>query len=187
MEPRQKPGRSKQDYGTPPEFLAAVKALLGVADFDCDLAANHDNHVTETYLSVTGDAFAAPSWKFGVGWNFLNPPFSKIGPWVARVYAEKRRGVQTAVLIPAAVGANWWRDHVHNKAHVLFLNGRIKFVGATDLYPKDCALLLYSYTWQIDYDVWTWKPSRSSQVTGEPLAVSANLADLLRKTDDSRV
>lgn len=29
MEPRQKPGRSKQDYGTPPEFLAAAKLFKG--------------------------------------------------------------------------------------------------------------------------------------------------------------
>ncbi len=41
-EPKQKPGRSKQDYGTPPEFLDAVKARFRIEAFDCDLAASHD-------------------------------------------------------------------------------------------------------------------------------------------------
>ena len=41
--PIQKPGRSRQDYGTPPEFLAAVVARFGPLAFD--LAASRDNAV----------------------------------------------------------------------------------------------------------------------------------------------
>src|SRR5882762_6462491 len=35
---------------------------------------------------------------------------------------------KTVVLVPAAVGANWWRDHVHQRANVVFLNGRLCFI-----------------------------------------------------------
>ena len=159
-EPKQKPGRSKQDYGTPPEFLVAVKALLGIKGFALDVAATAENAVCPSFVNESQDGLSL-RWASALtsDWAWCNPPYGDIGPWTAKAYAEKCVGVQTAMLIPASVGANWWRDHVHNKAHVLFLNGRVTFVGCTDPYPRDCALLLYSYAWQIDYDVWTWKES----------------------------
>jgi phage N-6-adenine-methyltransferase len=160
-EPKQKPGRSKQDYGTPPEFLAAVKKRLRIADFDCDLAATKGNAVTDRYLTVMDDSLSAMTWlrprALARGWNWLNPPFSNIGAWVQKAHQQSLFcGARTAVLIPAAVGSNWWRDHVHQKAGVLFLNPRLTFVGCEDPYPKDCALLLYDGL-HFNYDVWTWK------------------------------
>jgi len=168
-EPLQKPGRSKQDYGTPPAFLEAVKAKLGIWDFDCDLAASDENTVTHVgYFTEEGDALQEDSWKFRDGWNWLNPPYRNIGAWVSKAHYEWFvRDARTAVLIPAAVGSNWWRDHVHNKAGVFFLNPRITFVGCKDPYPKDCALLLYGDN--PGYDVWTWKPSRSVNAVAAPV------------------
>lgn len=160
-EPRQKPGRSKQDYGTPPEFLAAVKKRIGINYFDWDLAASEQNTVAADFYTEAEDALAM-SWKTGDGWNWLNPPFTRIGDWarLAHEYAVQD-GVQTAVLIPAAVGSNWWRDWVHGKAAVLFLNPRLTFVGCKDPYPKDCALLLYGPEILRHYDVWTWKQGKA--------------------------
>lgn len=158
-EPRQKPGLSRQDYGTPPAFLAAVKARLGIADFTMDLAADAANRVTDGYFDQHDDALAKP-WPVD-GWNWLNPPYSRIGPWAQKAYRTSRwEGAHTAMLIPAAVGSNWWREWVHEKCRVLFLNPRLTFVGCDAPYPKDCALLLYSavaITGQGSYDVWTWK------------------------------
>jgi phage N-6-adenine-methyltransferase len=161
-EPKQKPGRSKQDYGTPPEFLEAVKQRLGIAEFSIDLAASADNAVTWRHMTAEQDALTAWSWFSGPGWNWLNPPYATIGPWVQRAWEEWNGSTSaaTAVLIPAAVGSNWWRDWVHEKARVLFLNPRLTFVGCKDPDPKDCALLLYGLPY--GYEVWTWKPSRST-------------------------
>lgn len=61
------------------------------------------------------------------------------------------------MLVPASVGANWWFTGVHHEADVHFLNGRIKFVGAKDPYPKDCALLLYHPAATGGYSCWNWK------------------------------
>lgn len=47
-------------------------------------------------------------------------------------------------------------NYYHDQAHVLLLNGRLTFVGHTQPYPKDCALLLYSLAGRQRYDVWTW-------------------------------
>jgi hypothetical protein len=54
------------------------------------------------------------------------------------------------------VGSNWWRDNVDGKADVLFLNGRITFVGHNAPYPKDCAILLYAPFLNGNYSVWSW-------------------------------
>lgn len=157
--PAQKPGSSKQDYATPRIFLAAVKAWLGVRDFDIDLAASAENAVTAPYYDEAQNSLVQP-WKVGRGWNWLNPPFARIEPWVQRAWTQlNEAGAQTAVLIPAGVGANWWRDWVHRKAHVLLLNGRLAFMPdkPTWLYPKDTALLLYGMQTRPEYDVWTWR------------------------------
>src|SRR4051812_32665701 len=111
MAPKQKPGKSKQDYGTPPEFLAAVKRKLDIDVFDCDLAADHTNAVADTYLTKEDDALLAPTWKFDDGWNWLNPEFTRINPWARKAFEEARdHQTRTAMLIPAGMGANWWRD-----------------------------------------------------------------------------
>lgn len=174
MAPKQKPGRSKQNYGTPAAFIRAVKRRLEIDYFDCDLAADEHNAKADTFLTKEDDALSAPTWKLDSGWNWLNPPFAHIDPWAAKAFEEMTlHEVRTAMLIPAGVGSNWWRDHVHGKALALLLNGRLIFdgtpinpkTGKPDAYPKDCALLLYSREdydaiqkngdWP--YDVWEWK------------------------------
>lgn len=157
--PLQRPATSKQDYGTPDDFLSAVKARLGIEQFDMDLAATAENTVVpDWFYDEECDSLSMP-WQIGLGgWNWLNPEYKNIGPWVAKALMEAREnGVRTAVLVPASCGANWFRDYVHLKAHVLMLNGRLQFKGAEGLYPKDCVLLLYGPDVPIGYDVWTWK------------------------------
>lgn len=151
-------GKSKQNYGTPPVFLSAVKRYLGINEFALDVAAEHDNTVAERYITAETDALADDIlWDSQGGWNWLNPPYSDIAPWVRKAGAQSRvYGYRTAVLIPASTGANWWRLWVHQRADVHFLNGRITFVGATDPYPKDCALLLYHPAATGGYTVWKW-------------------------------
>lgn len=153
--PSQKPGRSRQDYRTPPEFLWAVKRRLGIDAFAVDLAASKENTVADEYFDKASDALAR-SWVFR-GWDWLNPEFKYIDPWVRRAFEQSRVGARVAMLVPASVGANWWRAYVHNKAFVLLLNGRITFVGETMPYPKDCVLLLYGPDVAPGYDVWKWQ------------------------------
>jgi len=161
--PVQKPGRSKQDYGTPPEFIAAVKTYLGIEDFDIDLAASPENAITSRYYTERDNALVQP-WKVGSGWNWLNPPYGRIEPWVKRAYEQMYDcGASTLVLVPAGVGSNWWRDWVDRKAFVLLLNGRLTFKGETAPYPKDCALLVYDKCAQPIYRVWSWRSEREDQ------------------------
>lgn len=156
--PKQKPGRSRQDYGTPPEFLKAVKNLLRIEAFDVDLAADPKNAVARRYFTEEDNCFTK-DWNQGDGWNWLNPPFGNIEPFVSKALDESLgRGAKTAVLVPASVGARWWYNHVDHSAMVYFLRGRLTFVGEHTPYPKDCALLLYApYILRGGYEVWNWR------------------------------
>lgn len=153
--PVQKPGRSKQDYRTPPEFLAALKKKLGITHFVADLAATEENAVAASFYTEADDALTR-GWSLG-GWVFCNPPYKHIEPWVIKAVEESEKGAQIAMLLPAGVGSNWWDCFVHNWAHVLFLNGRLTFVGEKDCYPKDSAILLYSHYIHGGYETWTWR------------------------------
>jgi phage N-6-adenine-methyltransferase len=156
--PKQKPGRSKQDYATPPEFIAAVEGLLGIVSFAHDFAADRLNSKGHTYWdeAVNSLSINRQGWAdvLGRGWGWLNPPFANISPWAQRCAQLAEDGGKVALLVPAAVGANWFQDYVHGKARVYALNGRISFDGKNP-YPKDCILALYGD--EPGFYVWSWR------------------------------
>ena len=163
--PAQKPGKSKQDYQTPVEFIEAVKRRLGVSDFVIDLAADRHNTVAEAYITEEEDSLVTDWPNTRNGWAWLNPPYSDIEPWVAKAANATAHGCQTVMLVPASVGANWWKTFVEPFAYTVFLNGRLCFIPdwreqgfkSKPLYPKDCALLLYSNWMFRGSEIWSWE------------------------------
>lgn len=150
-------GSSRQDYATPRDFIAAVEKRFGKVAFD--LAAEPHNVVgAGGYFDESADAlrqdwFADPARR-APALLWLNPPFARIAPWAEKCRYEAARGCRIAFLVPAAVGANWWRDFVHGRAGVYFLNGRLKFDGKNG-FPKDCALCVFGD--KPGYHVWDWR------------------------------
>jgi len=161
--PAQKPGKSKQDYRTPDNFMDAVKLKFG--HLFHDLAAHRGNsqcgacywgpgsYDVEDSLGIDWNNLKVPDGE----WCWLNPPFANIAPW-AKKCAESTLPI--LFLVPAAVGSNWFRDHVHGKAYVYALNGRLDFnVGGP--YPKDCMLCVYDTPGLRQYGpgftVWNWR------------------------------
>ena len=165
MAPKQKPGQSKQDYSTPMDFIAVVKKRLHIKRFTVDLAADRMNRKADRFLSEQDDALSlVGGWHLltGRGWGWLNPPFANIDPWAAGCAETSQDGGSVAFLVPASVGANWYRDHLHHKALVLGLCGRLAFIEGQpkELYPKDCILALFSPLVAPGFDVWTWKETK---------------------------
>lgn len=160
--PKQKPGKSKQDYVTPDDFLDAVKRRLKVNWFYRDLAARADNAKATRWITPEENSLVTP-WDIPIDitrpgfilWQWLNPEFGRIAPWAKRCF-DYSKTEHVALLTPASVGANWWRDYVDGTARVLLLNGRITFVGEEAGYPKDCTLSLFGPTIVPGYEVWTW-------------------------------
>ena len=166
--PKQRPGLSKQDYCTPKEFLKAIKNRLHIEEFKVDLAADDSNTVAPTWFteecnSLVQDWVAATKG----GWGFLNPPFADIEPWVKKAAEESWNGAHVVMLVPASVGSNWWREWVEPQAYQSYLNGRLCFIPnwkelgykSAPLYPKDCALLLYTPWGFLGHEIWRWSNS----------------------------
>ena len=161
-QPSQRPGLSKQDYVTPSAFIAAVKRRLHIDQLAHDFAATAVNTQATMFFDEDRDALRVPHWEFFIPqweWGWLNPPYANIGPWAARCLETAQAGGHIALLVPAAVGSNWYRDFVHRRALVLALNGRLAFMPdkPTWLYPKDCLLCLFGPDVVPGFDVWTWR------------------------------
>lgn len=169
-EPRQQPYRSKQDYATPPVFIEAVKVRLGIEAFVFDFAADAINQKAPYWYSEADDALSHTPQRWADecrrGWGWLNPPFTTIGPWARHCALTKTYGGSIALLVPAAVGANWFREHVDGQALVLALNGRLAFMPDKPkwLYPKDCMLRLYSLSVQPGFEVWNWRANQQRKI-----------------------
>lgn len=143
--------RSKQDYATPPEFIVAVEKRFGPLEFD--IAASPENRKAERYWTEADNALDQDWNNLGLAW--LNPPFANIAAWAESCKAALSTNQQrTLLLVPASVGSNWFRDHVHRHALVLGVNGRLSFDGK-DPYPKD--LILCCYGFGVGFDVWDWR------------------------------
>lgn len=156
----------KQGHRTPPEFIAAVAARFGWPTWD--LASTTGDEVTgpggrhfspeQDSLKQNWAALCHPEEESvwcKVAW--LNPPFSNITPWVKKLDEECRMLRRwTLLLVPASVGSNWYRDHVDGKSLVLFLSGRLTFVGSPAPYPKDCILACFGFGVS-GSQIWDWR------------------------------
>lgn len=156
--PRITKGKSEGEYGTPRIFLQAVEKKFGPLVHD--LAADHKNKACESYFSKETDALKQDWRALGTGNLWLNPPFSWIEPWAKKCKLEGDRGANIFLLVPASVGSKWHREHVHLKATIYYLYGRLTFVGETTPYPKDCMLVHFHQSDSGIYvppAVWDWR------------------------------
>lgn len=157
MMPEQRPHRSEQEVSTPRDLLRAAEARFG--PFAVDLAARRSNAKAPRYVTPYRNSLRI-SWsrEFPGLLAWLNPEFADLEPWAAKCAAEK--GLRIVMLTPASVGADWFADHVHQRAHVLVLRPRVRFEGHADPFPKDCMLSLWNFPGRRGFDLWRWKPER---------------------------
>ncbi len=155
--PAQRPHRSEQVVQTDPLLIAAVVRRWGALEID--LAATAENTQAPSYITKELNSLSVP---WGAYWPktrmWLNPEYTDLTTWSAKCAAEAARLTgegRIFLLTPASVGSNWFREYVDGKARVYLLNGRLKFVGHTQCYPKDCILSVYGET--PGYEVWRWR------------------------------
>jgi hypothetical protein len=163
--PAQRPGRSEQEVCSPPEFIRAVEKRFGAIKFD--FAATRANAVVPHFFGpgspIAEDALAATTNWQGRGLGYLNHPFGQTQHFVARCRRESvafgpRRdgGAEILQLCPAAVSTDWFADHVHLKAFVVFIRPRIVFTGHATGFPKDLALFHWGPKVVPGYETWRW-------------------------------
>lgn len=170
--PQQRPGASKQDYGTPRVFLDAVEALFG--PLEIDLAATAENTKAPLWFGPEDDSLSLDWREIGDRLCWLNPPFAKIGLWAAKCAASVGNGgPRILFLVPSSVGANWYWDHVEGRVLELQV-GRLAFDGAhvkrcarTDCpgcanFPKDLMLACYGFPNPPCRERWLWRTPRKA-------------------------
>jgi phage N-6-adenine-methyltransferase len=150
--PRQKPGKSRQDYETPADFLKAVVERFGPLAWD--LAATRANAKAPSYFTPEDDSLKK-DWGRLQGTLFLNPPFADISPWAEKCANTRDRKGFTLLLTPASVDSEWFDKHVDDKAVVLFLAPRLSFDGK-DPYPKGLMLSVFGFGLS-GQRRWRWK------------------------------
>ena len=156
--PVQKPGRSKQDYGTPRELIQAVELRFGQLDWD--LAASKENAKAPYFLTEKSNYLTHPfrTWIEDGTLCWCNPPFANIGVWAEKWASDATAGARIIALVPASIGAEWFAEHVFDHATIIGLRPRITFEGCKDPYPKDCMLLCYGMEVPGGYfQTWRWK------------------------------
>lgn len=124
--------------------------------FTLDVAASEENAKLPAFFSIDTDGLAQ-SWAGHRVW--CNPPYSNIGPWVEKAWAEMRAACELVVmLLPAnRTEQSWWQSQVEPfrdrvagggiRLTTRFLAGRIEFGrrSATAVHTPFGSVLL---TWE---------------------------------------
>lgn len=118
----------RQDWQTPPDFLALVRAVFGgyIGLDPCTVASNPCAALNFYTPETDG---LSKRWN-GFGPVFMNPPYGReIASWAQRLRLEvESGGVEAIALLPARTDTGWWHREVTGATAVCFLKGRIRFV-----------------------------------------------------------
>lgn len=131
---------SSDHWATPPELVAKWEYDYG--HFDLDPCCRPETAKAKKFYTEQDDGLAQP-WN---GRVFLNPPYSKPAPWLAKAWEEVTSGRADMVvsLLPVRTDTRWFHDLVLPFASLVFLRGRIKWLGwqGTPIpSPKDPSML----------------------------------------------
>jgi phage N-6-adenine-methyltransferase len=127
-EPVQKPGRSKQDYGTPWPLIRAIEKRWG--RLTIDLAATRHNSKAPKCITPEEDSLKQDwSERIGDGLGWLNPPFEDIDPWAKKCLlwyvSTNSSSARVIMLSPASIGSEWFADNCEGRPRTweLFAGG----------------------------------------------------------------
>jgi phage N-6-adenine-methyltransferase len=129
------------DRATTPEVFEGIAHRFG--GFTVDVAAAAHNTKCARYYDRDADGLLQ-SWAGERVW--CNPPYSDIGPWVTKAWAEETAPLVVMLLPANRTEQNWWqdgiepyRDRAGSPLSVEFLRGRIRFIkaGQSEVKPNE--------------------------------------------------
>lgn len=121
-------------YGTPPEFVAMARKVMGSIELDpasCLEANRLFIHASRFFDEQTNGL--QQSWATPAMW--LNPPYSGRGAFeFARKFAEEAEGItQSIVLVNSATGTRAFRYLFDNCDAICFCSRRIQFIDPSGM------------------------------------------------------
>lgn len=122
---------NRDAYSTPKEVFAVFNAEF---NFAVDVAASSENALCTTYFSeersaLTRDWFPTGSNSWAGQYAWCNPPYSDIGPWVAKAAEQSAKGIGTVMLVMMDQSVGWYREAIKTCQEVrLVIGGRLSFI-----------------------------------------------------------
>jgi phage N-6-adenine-methyltransferase len=117
-------GNPPDEYGTPPTVFRRYDDVL---HFTKDVCASPRNHKVRSYWTKRDNAIIQ-NWSPYRCW--LNPPYSRqLGIWIEKATMEAAKGTLICGLFPKWTGRKWFRM-CEETGYIIFLDGRMSFVGA---------------------------------------------------------
>lgn len=112
-------------WATPRGVFAAISRRYG--PFDLDACATQYTAKCPLWYGEQDNGLEQP-WR---GRVWVNPPYSNPRPWIARAVEAVQRGEaeRVVMLLPSATDTTWFHDLVLPNAEVVFVRGRIRFIG----------------------------------------------------------
>ena len=131
---------ARPDWETPQWLYDRLDAIF---HFQLDAAASAANAKCERFFDETNNVLRQP-WAPGPVW--LNPPYGDVcGDFVKRAWSESAHSNATVCcLVPARTDTKWFGIIWEHARVVIFLRGRLKFVGADKSAPFPSALAIFS-------------------------------------------
>jgi len=119
------PETDSDQWYTPARYLALARSVLGSIDLDPASSHTAQRTVQAARYFTRADDGLAQRWQARTVW--LNPPYSKPGPWVHKLISEHQAGHVTAaiLLIYTATDTAWFQPLWQYS--VCFMRGRIHF------------------------------------------------------------
>jgi phage N-6-adenine-methyltransferase len=116
---------SSDHWATPWPIVRALEAEFG--EFNLDPCCRKENAKARRFYTLENNGLAQ-QW---FGRVFMNPPYSKPGPWLEKAIMETQPGHALIVvaLLPVRTDTRWFHTLVKDRAEVRFIQGRIKWIG----------------------------------------------------------
>lgn len=126
---------SRQKWGTPLWLVREAEHLVG-RKVDVDACAEPWNAKAEHWYgpgSLLGQDGLAAEWSNNLTW--VNPPYSDIGPWVAKAIRHTLANPEAKVLllVPPRTDMEWWHDLVEAGARMMSIRPRVYFMAPGEL------------------------------------------------------
>ena len=115
-------GKGKNDKATPQWLFNHLNYEF---HFDTDVCATPENAKCVRHFTPEDDGLSQ-RW---IGSCFINPPYSDIGPWMAKACESWiLDGTTVVCVVPCWTDRGWWHDYAM-KGEIRFIKGRINFAG----------------------------------------------------------
>lgn len=132
---------NRHDWETPPEVMAALEEVFG--KFDLDPCATRETKKAKRCFRGSVDGLTQP-WK---GKVFVNPPYGRKwkDAWIRKCHQEVAEGRADLVvaLLPSRTDTPGWHDYIMEATHVIFVRGRIHFVGGAYAAPFPSVIVVW--------------------------------------------